>query len=286
MHRKSAFTLIELLVVIAIIAILAAILFPVFAQARDKARQVSCLSNAKQMGIGIIQYIQDYDELLPLNAAEFPGEQYIYDYTWVAAVQPYVKNLDVFICPNKKSMTLSAADVVPSTDITKSGAATLSRPQGGPIVSFAMTSRTGYWLGAFDKGQAAFYRNEYNGRLALYDGVGGYAADPRSPQTCGGPTYAYPSLGLAGIARPAETILLQESSRYDNGGCTGFIAFPRTRHNGGVGMSPVPGMGTIGLGFATCMFVDGHAKALRGEQIYDIVADPGGNYYRYHYPAQ
>src|SRR5437899_3579592 len=64
---KRAFTLIELLVVIAIIAILAAILFPVFAQAREKARQASCISNLKQIGMGIMQYVQDFDETYPCN---------------------------------------------------------------------------------------------------------------------------------------------------------------------------------------------------------------------------
>jgi prepilin-type N-terminal cleavage/methylation domain len=92
----SAFTLIELLVVIAIIAILAAILFPVFAQAREKARQAACLSNEKQMGLGVMQYYQDYDETYPLH-------QY-YDsvsglfYSWQTALDPYVKNKDVYRC--------------------------------------------------------------------------------------------------------------------------------------------------------------------------------------------
>ena len=67
MHRK-AFTLIELLVVIAVISILAAILFPVFAQAREQARQTSCGSNARQLGVGVLMYIQDYDETLTPTA--------------------------------------------------------------------------------------------------------------------------------------------------------------------------------------------------------------------------
>src|SRR3989442_15787846 len=73
MSEKRGFTLIELLVVIAIIAILAAILFPVFATARGKARQTSCLSNMKQIGIGLYMYVQDYDETLPGNDTNAEG---------------------------------------------------------------------------------------------------------------------------------------------------------------------------------------------------------------------
>src|ERR1051326_1917038 len=104
--RRPAFTLIELLVVIAIIAILAAILFPVFAQAREKARLTTCLSNQKQLGTGLMMYAQDYDENLPAwpegtngvidNAAFASGWQWA---LWVDALMPYVKSKGVFTCP-------------------------------------------------------------------------------------------------------------------------------------------------------------------------------------------
>jgi len=99
MTRKG-FTLIELLVVIAIIAILAAILFPVFAKAREKARQTSCLSNCKQLGLAILQYAQDYDERLPAMFRYMPAGTG--NPLWWAqdVVQPYVKNDQVFVCPS------------------------------------------------------------------------------------------------------------------------------------------------------------------------------------------
>jgi prepilin-type N-terminal cleavage/methylation domain-containing protein/prepilin-type processing-associated H-X9-DG protein len=99
MKRRSGFTLIELLVVIAIIAILAAILFPVFAQARDKARQSMCLSNTKQVGLALSMYVQDYDE-------SFPNVWFNYDgvggpaYLWVSVLVPSIKNTGVWNCPS------------------------------------------------------------------------------------------------------------------------------------------------------------------------------------------
>jgi prepilin-type N-terminal cleavage/methylation domain-containing protein/prepilin-type processing-associated H-X9-DG protein len=88
-RNGSGFTLIELLVVIAIIAILAAILFPVFAQAREKARAVSCLSNMKQMGTAAMMYVQDYDELFPLAATIFADGTRT---DWRTVLLPYIKN--------------------------------------------------------------------------------------------------------------------------------------------------------------------------------------------------
>ncbi len=103
MTKKSGFTLIELLVVIAIIAILAAILFPVFAQAREKARSISCLSNLKQLANGFMMYSQDYDECLPLSVRT-PTPIY-----WHEVVQPYLKSKAILKCPSA-SATADAID--------------------------------------------------------------------------------------------------------------------------------------------------------------------------------
>ncbi|MDR3707430.1 MAG: DUF1559 domain-containing protein [Capsulimonadaceae bacterium] len=104
MKKGTAFTLIELLVVIAIIAILAAILFPVFATAREKARQASCSSNEKQMGLALMQYTQDYDETFPMNYwnststpnAWVPTANYV-----PTALYPYIKSTAVWLCPSQ-----------------------------------------------------------------------------------------------------------------------------------------------------------------------------------------
>ncbi len=111
-RTRKGFTLIELLVVIAIIAILAAILFPVFAQAREKARQTSCLSNLKQIGTGLMMYSQDYEETLAGNDTNAEGFQQPGGYmtpasattytkrNWARDIQPYVKNTGVYVCPS------------------------------------------------------------------------------------------------------------------------------------------------------------------------------------------
>ncbi len=125
---RRGFTLIELLVVIAIIAILAAILFPVFAQAREKARQTSCLSNQKQLGTGLMMYVQDYDETYALAYPKYNGQWLWYYFMsvpanwipgqsaalttaysqfWANSTQPYIKNYQVLACPSAQLVKLS-----------------------------------------------------------------------------------------------------------------------------------------------------------------------------------
>jgi len=98
------FTLIELLVVIAIIAILASILFPVFARAREKARTASCQNNMKQLGTALMMYVQDYDEALPYGSTTYMNSHVnVWD-----GMQPYIKNWQVYACPSDTLQNLSA----------------------------------------------------------------------------------------------------------------------------------------------------------------------------------
>jgi prepilin-type N-terminal cleavage/methylation domain-containing protein/prepilin-type processing-associated H-X9-DG protein len=102
--KRTAFTLIELLVVIAIIAILAAILFPVFARARENARRASCMSNLKQIGLGVMMYVQDYDEKYPpryMVSSQTPPDGWWYADTWFwqQIIYPYTKSDQLYFCP-------------------------------------------------------------------------------------------------------------------------------------------------------------------------------------------
>ena len=136
--RRRGFTLIELLVVIAIIAILAAILFPVFAKAREKARQSSCLANAKQVGLGMLMYAQDYDESLPLNTRLAATGGW-----WYSRVYPYVKNTQVMQCPSKVphiNATPTGADIPYQCDYTANHNIYYSG-YGGPLTDLGQITK-------------------------------------------------------------------------------------------------------------------------------------------------
>jgi prepilin-type N-terminal cleavage/methylation domain-containing protein len=106
-RNQNAFTLIELLVVIAIIAILAAILFPVFAQAREKARQTACVSNARQLSTALYMYAQDYDENIVPASLRLPDAS-LTPIIWTEIAQPYIKNNQIFICPSADNKAYAA----------------------------------------------------------------------------------------------------------------------------------------------------------------------------------
>lgn len=222
--RMRAFTLIELLVVIAIIAILAAILFPVFAQAREKARAVTCTSNLKQLSVAWLMYAQDYDETLPMTAAQLPNGSQVF---WQSMVDPYIKGgvktqsngqtsvsekLSIYICPDY---------LTPAPDADEAGNKRDKVPGVGqyPLSSYAPNFyvTTAFWA----LGQK-------------------WAGDNASVGT------------LAQIAEPAQVVLLAPNhdcciETWGGGGPNNWTRAAR-RHNGGA---------NYGL-------ADGHVKWFRG----------------------
>ena len=104
-NKKQGFTLIELLVVIAIISILAAILFPAFARAREQARKASCQSNLKQIGLAVIMYTQDYDEAYPVSSMGYHVTGTTSWTRWYHVLQPYAKSYQVWVCPTSGAVS-------------------------------------------------------------------------------------------------------------------------------------------------------------------------------------
>jgi prepilin-type N-terminal cleavage/methylation domain-containing protein/prepilin-type processing-associated H-X9-DG protein len=239
---RKGFTLIELLVVIAIIAILAAILFPVFAQAREKARQTSCLSNLKQGGTATLMYVQDYDETFPLSIY-LARETTPCTFTFYNAITPYQKNADIMRCPsNPSALDLQLA-------WTRHGLPPVCSAGGSPLRLLSYV----YNFSIFEEGNPN----------ALFGGGG----DP--------PT------SLAEIEWPVETVMVYDGSLLTagTGGCNLFDSPVDARHPGAVNANFVDGHAKIvkarpvnpngSEGPLTCTAMDGKvAKMYR-------VTDPG-----------
>jgi len=188
--KRRGFTLIELLVVIAIIAILAAILFPVFARAREQARKTSCLSNCKQLGTAHMMYAQDYDEVLvPVATGVCPGPD---AYGWADLCYPYIKNEKVFDCPSATwRMRLNTAVNPPR----------FMRDRGGTGTGVNTECVTGVAIPA---------NINYN------YGVNAFTPPAGQPDNTAGPWYinaagAMPNGSLAAIPRPADVIGVADS---------------------------------------------------------------------------
>lgn len=246
--RRHAFTLIELLVVIAIIAILAAILFPIFALARDKARQSSSLSHLKQHGLAFQMYAQDYDEALPpaYNAGTpgttIPDNYGVFRWPWLTL--PYVKSMAIYRSPSDAiDMSVASCD---------GGCRDPKNPSYGYLWGLFPSYGYNWWYLAPD------YR----------------VPEGRNPATASA-TYSR-AAGLGAIGAPAETVLLADSiwapkAEPTHLGMGYFILYPPFAWSG----SPPLTMTSYGYVWprhhnrANTVFVDGHSKAMTVDQLKD-----------------
>jgi prepilin-type N-terminal cleavage/methylation domain-containing protein/prepilin-type processing-associated H-X9-DG protein len=234
-RERKAFTLIELLVVIAIIAILAAILFPVFAKAREKARQITCASNLKQLGLGFLQYSQDYDEQFPsgTNNTDYYAAFYR---GWAGQIYPYVKSTAVYKCPDDSTTASGTNEYVLS------------------YLENAALNPVGLYWG----GDGIPQINAPASTVMLYE-VSGHQAAMSTPgegdsQSGWGWTYwtagNTPShMGLYQTGYMGGTNCLQSNG--NNGPSNGYYAGPYGLHTN----------------MSNWLLADGHVKALRGTSV-------------------
>ncbi len=249
-NNRKAFTLIELLVVIAIIAILAAILFPVFAQARAKARQTACLSNMKQIGLAVVQYTQDYDEMMPANTSPNtsippPNNPRLSAFE---RVLPYIKNGDILHCPDDDT-----------SDDSPSGRYAIYKDQNGlPASGRGIFIFVSYYLTGFGESNGAGW--------GLFQGP-----DPNNLN-------AQP-VPLADCTSPADTIMFAERRSREKEGQNHDPNLDRGSATP-TGGDSFDANGTAGAGGniggvtrrhnegAVYAFVDGHAKWFkRGKNV-------------------
>jgi prepilin-type N-terminal cleavage/methylation domain-containing protein/prepilin-type processing-associated H-X9-DG protein len=233
--KKRGFTLIELLVVIAIIAILAAILMPVFARAREQARKSACLSNLKQIGSAILMYAQDYDEMLnPVATGTCPGP---FAFGWADIIFPYIKNAQVFDCPSATwRMRLNTAANPPR----------FMRDRGGNPPGVDTECYTG---------QPIPSGVNYN------YGVNAFGAPAGQPSNTSGP-FAAANRALSSIPAPAQTAGIAEgrgASPWSLGGGLGPWDYPSV--DGQVdARRHVENRSNNAVGACNIMYMDGHAK--------------------------
>jgi len=188
LSRKSmtGFTLIELLVVIAIIAILAAILFPVFAQAREKARQISCLSNMRQIAVAVNMYVQDNDERLffrggsAKNVMRNNTPNSLNAFRWWNLLMPYIKNNDLFACPSDSMPTLSpdvnGNDVIRRSYIANTAAEDLTLAEvDDPVETIVVTEKTDL-IGIPPAANTSSWIGAFNGEMSNNPATNGVAA--------------------------------------------------------------------------------------------------------------
>lgn len=251
----------ELLVVISIITILAAILFPIFALARDRARQGVCVSNLKQIATGMQLYSADYDHLFPLVLGWDGGDKPAFPNTWMGSLQPYVKSACVFIDP-------ASGHGNPDWQTSRDLMVNYSFPPSSRVAGHEST---------------LVFAEPYG--TARWEGLGGFAGPP-----IGGYRQQAPGCSQEQVARPAEMIMLCDQKAFDWGLLTGNFYYPDPRHRKQPDLH-LPDGATVPQGVIEAAFVDGHVHSLRHEQFWEILphysarAAPWG-VFRYFWPEE
>jgi prepilin-type N-terminal cleavage/methylation domain-containing protein/prepilin-type processing-associated H-X9-DG protein len=222
-RARGGFTLVELLVVIAIIALLAAVLFPVFAQAREKGRQTYCLSNLRQMGTAMMLYTEDHDGSYPPAVGRTGLRPVDYDTSWMHFLEPYLKNTAVFI---------DESSGYPKDPLQNYGYAPTIRSQGRDSIPLIAQP----W------------------GMAEWEGLGGYYG-----QSVGWYIKEAPSHTVAEIARPTETMLICDHVHFEWGIVEKKMFYPAPRHIRENNIELQDGR-YAPAGLINCLFVDGHVR--------------------------
>ncbi len=258
---STGFTLIELLVVIAIIAILAAILFPVFQKVRENARRTACISNQKQVGLALTQYIQDSDETFPAfvftqdyadvlsNGHLPPGQTYN---GWGVALQPFIKSLAVYQCP----------DAVNQGNVNTNASAS----------SWTPPEITGYKADFSGPAGPAYVDYAYNAQLNNFDST----------------SKRYTGKSLASLTNPSDTIAIAENAYWDATNALAYASDGANTAGDGCTDRVITNQGCRGYGYegmdtgtggakrhadgAVYVFGDGHAKWVKFENLWGDAA--------------
>lgn len=260
--RRRGFTLIELLVVIAVMTILAAILFPVFAQVREKARQACCMNNLKQIATAMLIYSDDYDLRLPPVLARESEEKLLFPMTWMGRLQPYVRSTGVFIDPSSGHPN---RDWHASADLLQNYSYPPTQRAAGRAAQLV-------WAAPFG--------------TAMWEGLGGFDGLP-----IGDFRQEAPSWSQEQVARPAETILVCDHMVFDWGLMVRRLYYPAPRHIREPDLT-LPNGSTVQEGLINAAFVDGHVKALKHERFWEILpaythrGTPTADVFRYFWPYE
>lgn len=287
--KKRAFTLIELLVVIAIIAILAAILFPVFAQAKAAAKKTAALSNVKQIALGAIMYEADYDDTFPLMYVPAPGvlDGLGYTYTWQNTIQPYVKNWGLFVSPLHR---LTKADPINYLDVFLN----FGMP---PRAEINGTNTNGSWSDGY------YLLSAFGGPQARWQGILGFWTGNGWAEPTG--TAGVSSYSATAVARPAEMVFATDASAPDWWSgyfntitsdtmwyCVTWYAdygLQRFGMNPRYGQTVKTECGSMRLrgGLVATTFTDGHAAMIQINKAYGTMTTAGGvKVYKYIWPGE